>query len=327
MRVAITGASGSLGRALMRRMTSSGADRIVAFSRDEQRRAKLIEDFSWHPGVRIFAGDVRDAERLIDMFRGCDTVVHAAARKVVSAHPDEPREMLHTNVLGTVNVIAAARAAGVRKLLFISSDKAVEAHNVYGVTKAMAEHLVISGNAQSYPAGLRMAVLRYGNVLASRGSVLESWRRIAAREQCPMFALSDPRMTRFWLTLDDATAFIERALADLRGGEIFVPKIAAAPLTMLAEALCTGQPCYKFIGIRPGGEKLHESLLSSAEVWRARDRNGFFVVPPYQNDQMWDEKPWLGDPVPDDLLYRSDVWERQLTIEQMRELVARAEGD
>ena len=320
MRVAITGASGSLGRALMRRLTGAGADRIVAFSRDEARRAALLADFGWHPGVRVFAGDVRDAERLPDIFHGCDTVIHAAARKVVSAHPDEPREMLLTNVLGTMNVIAAARAAGVRRLLFISSDKGVEANNVYGTTKSLAEYLVISGNAQSFPTGLRMSVARYGNVLASRGSVLEAWRRQVAAG-LPL-QLSDARMTRFWLTLGDAADIVMRALADLRGGEIFVPKLSAAPLTRLAEAL-VAEPAYEMTGIRPGGEKLHESLLSESEVRRARDRNGFYVVPPFQGEHMWDQQPWLGEPVPADLLYRSDVWHRQLSVEQMREMVKR----
>ncbi len=130
MRIAITGGSGSLGRALFGRLAGGGADRIVTFSRDEQKRAALAKDFAWHPGVRVYAGDVRDAARVVDLFRGCDTVVHGAARKVVTAHPDEPEELLKTNILGTQNVIDACRAAGVQRLVVVSSDKAVHAEKV-----------------------------------------------------------------------------------------------------------------------------------------------------------------------------------------------------
>jgi UDP-N-acetylglucosamine 4,6-dehydratase len=323
MRVAITGASGSLGRALLRQLTRTGAERIVAFSRDEQRRAQLLAEFGWHPGVRVFAGDVRDRDRLRHIFAGCDTVVHAAARKVVSALPDEAREMLLTNVLGTENVIDAAQAVGAGKLLLISSDKAVEPHNVYGVTKALAEHLTISENARTYPTGLRMAVLRYGNVLASRGSVVQVWRaRQAAGE--PVW-ISDPRMTRFWMTLEQAVGFILAALADLRGGEVFIPFIPAAPLTTLAEALGVADRL-TVQGIRPGGEKLHEALLSAAEVTRARRRNGLYVIPPYQHDQMWDNAPWLGTPVEAGFTYCSADWPHRLDADGMRALVAEAEG-
>lgn len=329
MRVVISGSSGSLGRALLRRLTQSGAERIVGFSRDEQRRAELVRDFGWHPGVRILAGDVRDPDRLVDIFRGCDTVIHAAARKVVSAFPDEPREMLLTNVLGTQHVIEAAKAAGVRKLLFISSDKCCQAENVYGVTKALAEHLVISGNAQSWPVGLRMGVLRYGNVLASRGSVLSVWRGCIERgEPLPV---SDYRMTRFWLTLGQAVELVLQALSDLRGGEVFVPKLPAAPLVCIAEALAGSdyvnvKPGLRVIGIRPGGEKLHEVLLSAAETRRARMRNSFIVVPPYQSDQMWDNAPWLGEPVPETFVYSSETAQR-LDVDEMRALIARADQE
>jgi UDP-N-acetylglucosamine 4,6-dehydratase len=323
MRVAVTGASGSLGRQLIRRLAQSGAERIVAFSRDEQRRAQLLADFGWHPGVRVFAGDVRDRERLRHIFAGCDTVIHAAARKVVSALPDEAREMLLTNVEGTLNVIDAAQAARAGKLLFISSDKAVEPHNVYGVSKAMAEHLIINENARTYPSGLRMAVLRYGNVLASRGSVVQVWRERLARGL--RLGVSDERMTRFWMTLGQCVDFVLGALADLRGGEVFVPyALPAAPITVLAQAL--GAESWDVTGIRPGGEKLHESLLSAAEVTRARVRNLFWVVPPYQHDHMWDNAPWIGSPAAPDFCYASGLGPF-LDAEGMRALLARVDAE
>jgi UDP-N-acetylglucosamine 4,6-dehydratase len=318
VRVCITGGSGSLGRTILARLAREGADRIVTFSRDEQKRLALQAEFAWHPGVKVYAGDVRDAGRLPDILYGCDLVVHAAARKVVSGHPDEPREMLRTNVEGTQNVIAAARDAGVRKLLFVSSDKAVAPVNCYGVSKAMAEHLVISENARSWARGLRLGVIRYGNVLASNGSVVRVWRECLARGE-PM-PVSDARMTRFWLTLDQAACYVMKAAMDLRGGEVFVPALKAAPLRKLAEALDPNAMMVD-IGIRPGGEKLHEELLSSDEVRRTVKRNGFYIVTPTQTADSWDASPWLGEPVPEDFRYQSDTWPEQWTVEELRELL------
>ena len=325
MRLAITGGSGSLGRALLTRFTQTSAERLVTFSRDESKRAALQKDFGWHPGVRIFAGDIRDGEWLHDLFHECDVVVHAAARKVVSAQPDEAREMHFTNVIGTQNVINAARRAGVRQLLFISSDKAVRPENCYGITKALAEYLVINANARAKPQGLRLSVLRYGNVLGSTGSVLKAWWDLA--QQRKPFHLSDPAMTRFWLTLDRAVDLVQQALTEMRGGEIFVPDLPAAPLTVLAQALGADELRYDVLGIRPGGEKLHEELLSAAEVRRTVRRNGWFIVPPYQSDAMWDNRPWLGERLPEDFTYRSDTWVRQLDVVQMTELVKAAMVD
>lgn len=318
MRIAITGGTGSLGSALIRRLAASGAERIVTFSRDEQRRLALSAEMSWHPGVKVYAGDVRDAGRMADIFHGCDVVVHAAARKVVNGHHDEPREMLQTNVLGTQHVISAARQAHVPKLLFISSDKAVHPENVYGVSKAMAEHLVVSENARSYPQGGRMAVLRYGNVIASNGSVVKLWRQcVAAREPLPV---TDGDMTRFWLTLADAVELVMLAIAQMRGGEIFVPILRAAPLHRLADAVAEDLP-RRATGIRSGGEKLFEELLSADEARRAVRRNGFFVVTPTKGMDSWDTTPWLGDPLPPGFTYRSDTWPDQWSVEDLRTLL------
>jgi UDP-N-acetylglucosamine 4,6-dehydratase len=329
MRIAITGGSGSLGRALIRRLAEDGADRIVTFSRDEQKRAALQREFGWHPGFRVFAGDVRDEPRMEDIFHGCEVVVHAAARKVVTAHPDEPEELLKTNVLGTQNVIHAARQAGIRKLLFISSDKAVRAENVYGVSKAMAEHLAIMANARTIAKGLRIGVVRYGNVLGSTGSVLPLWRAQKAAGQ--LLTLSDRRMTRFWITLPQAVDLVLLALSNLRGGEIVVPHIPAAPIATLLRTVLEdddghGPDPITETGIRQGGEKLHEELLSAAEVLRAVRRGATYVVPPFQNADMWDAAPWVGEPVAPDLAYRSDVWPWQLTVPEMRNLLLEAEG-
>lgn len=331
MRIAITGGSGFLGHALLDRLTrNGGADRVVVFSRDEQKRARLYREFGWHPGVRVYAGDVRDADRLADLFHGCEAVVHAAARKVVTAHPDEAEEMLKTNILGSMNVINAARVAGVQKLLVISSDKAVRAENVYGVSKAMMEHLAVNANARTLHDGLRVGAVRYGNVIGSTGSVVEVWRRQVAAGQ-PL-TLSAPFMTRFWITMQQAVDLILSALANLRGGEITVPHLPAASIALLAEAVAgPGYPTVTVSEapmearlvehggqIRQGGEKVHEELLSAAEVRRAVKRNGYYIVPPYQHDEMWDTRPWLGDPLPEGFQYRSDCWPWQASVENLR---------
>lgn len=326
MRIAVTGASGSLGGALLDRLTAvGGADQIVGFSRDEQKRARLEARYRWHPGVRVYAGDIRDADRLADIFHGCEVVVHAAARKVVTAHPDEAEEMLKTNVVGSLNVIGACRRAGVRKLVVVSSDKAVRAENVYGVSKAMMEHLAVMANARTFPQGMRVGVVRYGNVVGSTGSVVQVWRGQAERGE-PL-TVANPDITRFWISLPRAVDLVLGALGNLRGGEIVVPDLPAASIGALAAALFPGAPWRAMEGApmegggaaRQGGEKLHEELLSAAEVRRALRRNGCFVIPPWQHEFMWDARPWIGDPVPPDLVYRSDVW-RRATEEELREL-------
>ena len=321
MRIAITGITGSLGSALLARLATSGADRIVGFSRDEQKRFIISAKYAAHPGVKIYAGDVRDASRLADMFAGCEVVVHAAARKMVSGHHDEPAEMHATNVVGTQNVIDAARRAGVRKLLFISSDKAVHPCNVYGASKMLAEHLVVSANARTFAHGLRCGVIRYGNVLGSTGSVLRTWRaRYAAG--LPL-ELSHHDMTRFWLPLEEAVDLVLRAVGDLRGGEIFVPWLKAAPVKRLLKAMVNNDPAVNIeeIGIRPGGEKLHESLLSEDELRRAVRRNGWIVVPPPDTPELWDHTAWIGEPVAETLIYRSDLWDDEWTVEELRALL------
>lgn len=322
MRVAVTGGSGFLGRALIRRLTRDGVDRIVTFSRDEQKRAALHAEFSWHPGFRVYAGDVRDPGRLADILHGCEYLVHAAARKVVTGHPDEAEEMVKTNLLGTANVVEAARTAGVGRFLFISSDKAVHAESqAYGLSKALAERVVIAANARTFSRGLRLSVLRYGNCLASTGSVVVKWREQIARGEA--LDVSDERMTRFWLSVDQAIEFIMTSLRIMRGGEVIVPHVPAAPLLRLAEAVVGADLKYVVSGIRNGGEKLHEQLLSADEARRALRFQGLYVVPPdVPADLRWDSSPWQGVPVDPQLLYRSDVWE-QATSDDLKRLIAR----
>jgi UDP-N-acetylglucosamine 4,6-dehydratase/5-epimerase len=325
MRVCVTGGTGSLGRALLRRLVNDGAERIVTFSRDQHRRDALAREFGSYPGItdRIYWHDLSDVDRLTRTFTGCEVVVHAAAAKVVGAHPDEPEGLQRTNVDGTRNVLVAAERAGVRKVLVISSDKAVQPTNAYGMSKAAAEQLAVTANAHSWPKGCRVSALRYGNVLSSNGSVVVHWRAATAARQ-PL-KISDARMTRFWVTLEQAVEFVMRAVEMMRGGEIFVPHIPAAPILTLAEAIKGGDGwAYEVTGIRPGGEKLHESMLSEDEVRRALRWRGFYVVPPAL--RTWDGTPWPGEPAPADLLYRSDVWGWQLSVSDMRALLGEPEA-
>jgi UDP-N-acetylglucosamine 4,6-dehydratase len=331
MRIAITGASGSLGKALMARLTRTGqADRIVAFSRDEQKRAQIVETFGWHPFVRVYAGDIRDVDRMADLFYGCDVVVHGAARKVVTAHPDEPEEMLKTNILGSMNVISAARRAGVHTLVAVSSDKAVHAENAYGVSKAMMEHLAVNANARTLRDGLRCNVVRYGNVLGSTGSVVAKWRQ-QVTAGIPL-TVANPAITRFWISMPQAVDLILYAINNVRGGEVIVPHLPAATIGTLADAVAgEDYPRARLsdvpmessgLGIRQGGEKPHEELLAPAEVRRAVWKGGYYVIPPFQHAEMWDGLPWEGARVEPGLVYRSDVWPHQATAAKLRELLA-----
>jgi len=314
MRIAITGGSGSLGSALIDEFKSTAS--VVTFTRDEAKRRQMQQK---HPEIKVYAGDVRDRERLEDIFSGCEVVVHAAARKVVSGHWDEPREMLKTNIEGTVNVLAAARKAGVKRVLFISSDKAVHPENAYGVSKAMGEHLVIAENARSHPKGTGCSVLRYGNVIGSRGSVIPVWCGFV-RRGLPV-PITDPKMTRFWVPMHEAVSFVQQAVNIMQGGETFVPILRAASmetvLLMFRDAVkeITGvRPESTYVGIRPGGEKRYEELLAADEAERIFAWPGqtpLMVVLPNDDQDSWNNafpEPYITCPYTHALPYKSDTW-------------------
>lgn len=268
----------------MARLIADGAERLVTFTRCQHRRDALTRDFGWYPGLadRIYWHDLSDIDRLERTFAKCEIVIHAAAAKVVGAYSDEPEGLLQTNVIGTENVIKAAWRAGVQKVLVISSDKAVQPTNAYGMSKAKAEQITVSANAYTQRQNTRCAAIRYGNVCGSTESVTVKW--LAAMARGESIQLTDPRMTRFWLTLPQAVDHVLRAVEMMRGGEIFVPHLPAAKITTLAQAICGPDHPYTVTGIRPGGEKLHESLLSEDDIRRTVKWRGFYVVTPSKPD-------------------------------------------
>jgi UDP-N-acetylglucosamine 4,6-dehydratase len=326
--VLITGGTGSLGRALIRRFLAAGVPRVCTYARCEVRQSQLIERY---PQVHAFLGDVRDRERLERCLGGVETVIHAAALKRVDGGAYHPDEMLKTNVLGMQAVIDASLRAGVSRILFISSDKACQPTNIYGASKLMAEYLATAANSYTVPRGLRVSAVRYGNVLGSRGSVVHIWRQ--AVQGGRNLVITDPDMTRFWLTLDQACDLVFDALDLMRGGELIVPCLPSMRLLDVAEALAPGHPRI-FAGLRPGGEKLAERLLSEEETSRSRlAKVGHgperIVVPPAHHS--WTSEEWSGSDLPlgvtyfnagfpAGLIYQSDLapfgW---LPTETMRE--------
>lgn len=316
-RVFVTGGTGSLGRVLIRHLLDIGAERVCSYARCEVRAAQLEAEHCDHPNaqaLRVFVGDVRDRERLERVMPGCEVVVHTAALKRVDSGSYHPDEMLKTNVMGTVNTIQAAAESGVKKLVFISSDKAVHPQNIYGASKLIAEYLAVASNVWTQARGLAVSVCRYGNVLGSRGSVVDLWRQ-AVIEGKPL-RLTDDRMTRFWITLEQAVAFVLESAEHMAGGETFLPILPSARLIDLAEAVAPGHPV-EVVGLRPGGEKLHERLLTDEEASRTRRQPGRIIIAPAHN--FWGGPEVEGEPLPPGFTYASDSNDWWLTREEITE--------
>ena len=275
----ITGGTGSFGSAFVTKLLEHhDPSRVVIFSRDElkqyEMRQRLPSD--GQDRIRFFLGDVRDLARLNMAMRGIDYVVHAAALKQVDTAEYNPMEFVKTNILGSENVVQAAIANGVKKVVALSTDKASSPVNLYGATKLTADKLFVSSNHYVEAGGTRFAVVRYGNVMGSRGSVIPFFQDKAARgEPLP---ITDSRMTRFWITLDQAYQFVCDAIENMVGGEIFIPKIPSVKIIDLAKAI-NSKMKLKFIGIRPG-EKLHESLISKEESANVVEFRKYFIIRP-----------------------------------------------
>ena len=318
----ITGGTGSFGHAFVRHLLSdSTTGRVVVLSRDELKQAQMRVEFP-DKRMRFFIGSVTDPERVGLAMRGIDYVIHAAAMKRVETCEENPHEAFTVNTYGTQVVARAALLAGVKRALFLSTDKAVEPNTMYGTTKLSAERLWTASNVYAAGTDTRYAATRYGNVLGSRGSVVGFWRGQADRGES--LSVTDPDMTRFWMTIDNAVALIAMALREMRGGEVFIPKVGASNLMTLARA--TTQDADSFVGLgwqrvgtRPG-EKMHEALIGVEEARSAYEYDEHYRIEPHA--RTWEDNVQeLGAPVPEGFSYRSDTTPHQLTVEQLREML------
>ena len=315
--ILITGGTGSFGRAFLDTVLNDHSPRRVGiFSRDELKQYEIKQRWGDDDRVRVFLGDIRDRDRLQMAMHGVDIVVHAAALKQVDTAEYNPMEFVKTNVLGSENVIQAAISAGVKKVVALSTDKASSPINLYGATKLTADKLFISSNHYSAARGTVFSVVRYGNVMGSRGSVIPLFQRLSS-EGAPI-PITDARMTRFWITLPQAVDFVISCLSDMTGGELYVPRIPSMRVIDLAEAIAPGSPTFE-IGIRPG-EKLHEEMISLQDAPRTLERTDRYVVMPTLAE--WGYANTAGSPVPDGFAYTSDSNSQWLTVQQLQSLLA-----
>ena len=315
--ILLTGGTGSFGRAFIRRaLDDLGPERLVVYSRDELKQYEVRQQFGGDPRLRFFIGDVRDRDRLRRAMNGIDYVIHAAALKQVDTAEYNPWECIRTNVLGAQHVIDSAIDCGVRKVIALSTDKASSPVNLYGASKLCSDKLFVAGNHYAGGGPTRFAVVRYGNVIGSRGSVVPLFRRLAATGVIPV---TDRRMTRFWITLDQAVQLVVDGFDRMRGGEIFVPKIPSTRIVDLAEAIAPGCAVEE-VGIRPG-EKLHEEMISVDDARRTREFDDHYVIDPVH--AVWTTEPDTGEALPGSFSYNSLDNPHYLTVEEIRDLLVR----
>jgi UDP-N-acetylglucosamine 4,6-dehydratase len=317
--VLITGGTGSFGKKFVELMLAEFQPaKIIIYSRDELKQHEMQMAGFVHPNLRYFIGDVRDLPRLRRAMQGVDIVVHAAALKQVPACEYNPMEAVKTNILGTSNVIDAAIDARVKKVMALSTDKAVTPVNLYGATKLTAEKLVVASNAYAGDMQTRLSCVRYGNVVGSRGSVVPIF--IRQRNSGSRLTITDERMTRFWLSLDHGVRFVIHNIERMHGGEVFIPKIPSTRIIDLARVVAPNGEL-EIIGIRPG-EKLHEMMISRDESRATIELEDMFVVEP--EGALFFRYDWSqeGQRVPDGFKYTSDNNTEWLTTEQIKSLIA-----
>jgi len=316
--ILLTGGTGSFGHAFVERIVTTFPDTTVrVFSRDELKQSEMQRRYDTNQ-VRWMLGDVRNRSRMTRAVQGCDFVVHAAAMKQVPACEYNPFESVQTNILGAQHVVDAAIDSGVRKVVALSTDKAVNPVNTYGATKLAAEKIFVQGNAYAQGTETALACVRYGNVVGSRGSVVPAFRRQA--EENGVLTITDPRMTRFWITLEQAVDLVLTAIDESVGGEIFVPKIPSMRVTDLAEAIAPGVP-HEHVGIRPG-EKLHETLLTAEEARNTVDNGRNYVVLPQIAFWSGLEERWAdAKPVDEGFEYASHTNDEWLSVDDLKALI------
>ncbi|MDI3547000.1 MAG: UDP-N-acetylglucosamine 4,6-dehydratase/5-epimerase [Halanaerobiales bacterium] len=314
--VLVTGGTGSFGKKFTEIVLNRyDVEKLIIFSRDELKQANMRSQFNNDPRLRFFIGDVRDKERLCRAFEGVDIIVHAAALKRVPECEYNPFEAIKTNVIGAQNIINAAIDKGVKRIVALSTDKAANPVNLYGATKLCSDKLFIAGNSYAGKKDTRFAVVRYGNVMGSRGSVIPLFQKMKETGSLP---ITDPRMTRFWITLEQGVEMVLTSLEKMHGGEIFVPKIPSMKITDLAKAIAP--ECeQEIVGIRPG-EKIHEVLITRSDARHTLEFPDYYIIKPEFN--WWNSSNHKdGKSLPDGFEYTSDKNDKWLTIEEMREMI------
>ena len=314
--ILITGGTGSLGKALVKfLLANTQVRRVAIFSRDELKQLHMKTEFGDDDRLRWFLGDVRDIDRLKLALHEVDYVIHAAALKQVDTGEYNPMEFIKTNVLGSQNVIDAAIDSGVKKIVALSTDKASSPINLYGATKLTADKLFVAANNYGYKRGTICSVVRYGNVMGSRGSVIPYFRELAA--QGKKLPITDLRMTRFWISIEDAVKFVLDSLEMMEGGELYVPRIPSMKIVDLARAV-SPESALEEIGMRPG-EKLHEEMISSDDSRRTIILKDRFVVTPVVAE--WGYKPPIGKAMAEGSAYKSDTNEQWMSESDIKKFI------
>ncbi|AVK82802.1 UDP-N-acetylglucosamine 4,6-dehydratase (inverting) [Lysinibacillus sp. B2A1] len=312
--ILVTGGTGSFGKKFVHRALQEAVKKIIVFSRDELKQYEMRQEFKDNR-LRFFIGDVRDQERLHRAFDGVDNVIHAAAMKHVDACEYNPFEAVKTNIHGAQNIIEAAINCGVEKVIALSTDKACAPVNLYGATKLASDKLFIAANSYVGEKHTKFSVVRYGNVVGSRGSVVPFFKKV---RETGILPITDNRMTRFWITLDQGVQFVLDNLERMHGGEIFVPKIPSMNIMDLAKAIAPECET-EIVGIRPG-EKLHEAMIMNDDARHTLEYDTYYVIHP--EFPFWSEKYRDGGTeLPFNFSYTSDNNTEWLTIEQLRDLV------
>lgn len=311
--ILVTGGTGSFGKKFIKKALLEDVKKIIVFSRDELKQYEMKQAFT-DPRIRFFIGDVRDKDRLYRAFDGVDIVIHAAAMKHVEACEYNPFEAVKTNINGAQNIIEAAIDRGVKKVIALSTDKACSPVNLYGATKLASDKLFVAANAYVGEKETSFAVVRYGNVVGSRGSVVPFFQKI---KETGVIPITDERMTRFWITLDHGVQFVLDGLKNMVGGEIFVPKIPSMKVTDLAKAIAP--ECeIKVVGIR-AGEKLHEAMITEDDARHTLEFDSYYIIQP--EFSWWSASELKGKALKEGFKYTSDLNKDWLTVEQLRDLV------
>jgi UDP-N-acetylglucosamine 4,6-dehydratase len=319
--ILVTGGTGSFGQKFVEYIFQNDSPReVVVFSRDEFKQSEMAKRFSPPKfPIRYFLGDIRDKDRLLRAFNGVDYVVHAAALKQVPALEYNPSEAVKTNINGAQNIVEAALERSVKKVVALSTDKAVNPINLYGATKLVMEKTMVAANALTRYRDISFSAVRYGNVVGSRGSVIPFFVSLV-KEGVRELPITDPQMTRFWITLEQGVKLVCQALASASGGDVLIPKIPSMKISDLIAAL-PGKCTQKIVGIRPG-EKIHETLIGEDEGRNAVDMGDYFVVLPQFEFEAKRKNPLAKQArVPAGFSYRSDTNDQWLTAESLREIL------